>query len=342
MFRRILVPLDGSPEAEDAIPFAGMLTRASGGTVLLLCLARAAQPEVAIRGQADGEPYFKALEQRRTLPAPVEYGVGKGGEALAVTAAAREWRADLIVLRCGRRTNQHWRFTEDVATDIMRQSPVPVLLLRAGDWASVPAEGGMRTFCPGALRFLVPLDGSELAESAIRPALHLMAALAGASTCVLHLVRVVAVDSRWRMAAQYLDEVATHVRRESAAICHNLEVTWSVIAHVDAAEALERLAEVGEDVAARESWSVARDVVPVSPSTEATGQSSSEFGACDFLVMTTHGRSGLSRWALGSTAEGVLARTGLPILLVRARSGEARREDDDLAVERWRTRPLPC
>ncbi len=36
MFQRILVPLDGSPCAEWAVPVAGRIARASGGSVILL------------------------------------------------------------------------------------------------------------------------------------------------------------------------------------------------------------------------------------------------------------------------------------------------------------------
>ena len=38
----------------------------------------------------------------------------------------------------------------------------------------------------------------------------------------------------------------------------------------------------------------------------------------DLIAMSTHGRSGISRWALGSVAERVLRSGNRPILLVRA------------------------
>src|SRR5262249_52164400 len=38
----------------------------------------------------------------------------------------------------------------------------------------------------------------------------------------------------------------------------------------------------------------------------------------DLIVMTTHGRSGLGRWLYGSVAEAVLARSLVPVLLVRS------------------------
>jgi nucleotide-binding universal stress UspA family protein len=43
-----------------------------------------------------------------------------------------------------------------------------------------------------------------------------------------------------------------------------------------------------------------------------------EVGA-DLIVMSTHGRSGITRWVLGSTAHKVLIRAETPILLIRSK-----------------------
>jgi nucleotide-binding universal stress UspA family protein len=42
--------------------------------------------------------------------------------------------------------------------------------------------------------------------------------------------------------------------------------------------------------------------------------------AADLIVMSTHGRSGLSRWLLGNVAEKVLRHSEVPVLLVNARA----------------------
>ncbi len=41
--------------------------------------------------------------------------------------------------------------------------------------------------------------------------------------------------------------------------------------------------------------------------------------AADLIVMCTHGRSGISRWVLGSVALKVLTRAETPILLIRSK-----------------------
>jgi nucleotide-binding universal stress UspA family protein len=43
-----------------------------------------------------------------------------------------------------------------------------------------------------------------------------------------------------------------------------------------------------------------------------------EFGGMDLIAMSTHGRTGVSRWVLGSVAEKVLRASTIPLLLVRA------------------------
>jgi nucleotide-binding universal stress UspA family protein len=48
-------------------------------------------------------------------------------------------------------------------------------------------------------------------------------------------------------------------------------------------------------------------------------QAGKKVGA-DLIVMSTHGRSGLGRWALGSVAERVLRYSEIPLLLVNARA----------------------
>jgi nucleotide-binding universal stress UspA family protein len=40
----------------------------------------------------------------------------------------------------------------------------------------------------------------------------------------------------------------------------------------------------------------------------------------DLLIMSTHGRSGLNRWMMGSVAEKVLRYGKVPLLLVNARA----------------------
>lgn len=94
-------------------------------------------------------------------------------------------------------------------------------------------------------------------------------------------------------AKTYLTSVTAHLREGIAAEL-NLTVTWSVALDTDAADAIIRVAEVGEDP-------------------EGVGV----FGGCDLIALATHGRGGVQRWAMGSVAERILTETTLPVMIVR-------------------------
>ncbi len=44
---------------------------------------------------------------------------------------------------------------------------------------------------------------------------------------------------------------------------------------------------------------------------------SESFAASDLVVMSSHGRTGMARWFMGSVAEGILKRSSVPVLLIR-------------------------
>ena len=150
---------------------------------------------------------------------------------------------------------------------------------------------------------MVPLDGSAFAERAVEAAI----ALARTGNVRVHLVQaheppivpsspdvLVPYDAEWdavrrREEQEYLQTVANRVS-ERAGVPVRSEV-------VDGPPAMS-LAMYARDM------------------------------EVDLIVMTTHGRSGLSRLWLGSVADGVVRRSGVPVLLIRA--GESATEPIDL------------
>ena len=59
-----------------------------------------------------------------------------------------------------------------------------------------------------------------------------------------------------------------------------------------------------------------------------------ESNEMDIILMATHGRSGIRRWALGSVAEKVLSASKVPVLLVRAGV------PDDIVYDKWPNRSI--
>ncbi len=320
MFRRILVPLDGSRRAEEALPVAARLARASQGSLLLVRIATieptfywsgfgpALIDEVLEGAQEEARQYLQRIlattPELQGLTAEVIVRTGVIAEALL--EIAQEEHADLVVLCShGYSGLKRWALGS-VASRMVRHATMPVLVLREHG----PALQGPQPGLERALRAVVPLDGSPQAKAALEPAALLLAALAAPSSAALHLVSVVEVDERaedatsqqrrergLKRAEHYLATTVEHIRRKLVApALADLPValTWSVIARKDVAHAIIDVAERGEEV-------------------EGMGV----FGGCDFIAMATHGREGMARWTLGSVTERVLVATRLPVLVVR-------------------------
>lgn len=336
MYKRIMVPLDGSARAERAIPVAARLARAAGGVVVLTEIVRApvefevgAAPvapwvPAAVREERDhAANYLTRIASMRELD-----GIGTrrcvyaGPVAPALLMAAREQTVDLIVMTTHGRTGLARWALGSVADKVIRHAGMPTLVLP--DQASPPP-------CPqpDALRrvtILVPLDGSTTAESAIVPAAQIAVALSGGGEAALHLVRVVETDvdaaPPWPVdgvapppvddsaaldaAKSYLASLVGEVRAERLAGLP-VQVTWSAVLgeqsgalQSDVAAAIIRVAETGE-------------------AAEGLGPAS----RCDLVGMATHGRGGVRRWALGSITDRVLHAIGLPTLVVPPRGAES-------------------
>ena len=333
MFRRILVPLDGSARAEQALPIAARIARASGGSVMLLHVVSiprefgpslqqtALQQEVIDAAIAGATTYLSQAAQTYDL-AGVETKVAllAGPAALTILDTAKEQQSNLILIASHGATGfKRWALGS-VAQQVARSSPVPVLVLR--ERGTVPSSSYPDKTRPlHTVAAVVALDGSQLAEAAILPAANLVAALAAPAAGSLHLTRVVQrpgvaamlsarehMDPQQRVRAsteamEYLCQLADDLRAGPGADL-NLAISWSITLDPTVADALIKVAEQGN-----------------------VDGGTCIFGGCDILALATHGRSGLQRLALGSVTEYILGRTKLPLLIVRPQ-----REQPELAA----------
>lgn len=135
-------------------------------------------------------------------------------------------------------------------------------------------------------RILVPLDGSELAETAIAQATE----MAASRSATLMLVR--------------------------AAEARTLPGTDMIGAQIEAVQEAEGyLANVKAKLERQGVQKVEANVWYGSAA--ATIIEAAQLYKPDLIVMSTHGRSGLGRLIFGSVAESVLRGTTVPILLIR-------------------------
>ena len=323
MFRRILVPLDGSALAERALPIAARLARSSGGSITLLRvvpspLAFTSQPtesSVPMQGDVDSDHAGAVAYLTRITASSELAGVATNTEVFRSTPAemilsvARSKQMDIIIMCSHGYTGMTRWALGSVAEKVASHAPVPVLVLRKG--GLVPASP--HPDAPRPLRVLVALDGSTRAELGIEPAAYLSAALAAPFQGALHLMQVVKpanadigesnIDEDGESQAvldrvrRYLSSLVGHLvegRMVSAVTDLKLPVSWSVAVDPDIASALIRVAENGDDA-----------------------QEAGVSGGCDIITMTTHGYGGVQRWAMGSITARVLRATRLPLLIVR-------------------------
>lgn len=136
-----------------------------------------------------------------------------------------------------------------------------------------------------ANKILVPLDGSEMAEAAIAPALDM--AQAGSS-----LILVRAADARILPGADVIGAQIRAVREAEDYL----------------AGVKEKLEKAGVGRIETHVW-----YGPAAPAVVEAAR----VQKVDLIVMSTHGRSGFGRMIFGSVAESVLRGTRVPIFLVR-------------------------
>jgi len=140
-------------------------------------------------------------------------------------------------------------------------------------------------------KILVPLDGSELAECALS---HVRAIATGCRVPEVVLLGVVEPISQPVYAA-FGDEQVRDIQKATQAYANDylLKVAGGL----------------------KEDGIVVQTVVVSGRPAEGILDYASNNQA-DLIIMSTHGRSGVSRWVLGSVAEKVVRRSVAPVLII--------------------------
>ncbi len=278
MFRSIVIPLDGSLEAEAALPLAGTIARASGGSVHLLSVA----PAAAQLGIEDSVDYLEGLTRDlRNAGVAAHSHVRCGDPAREIVTYARSERADLIVMATRAVGNRSMLALTSVTRNVLTETPAPILLLRPG--SSVP--GRIHTL-------LVPIDGSPGGSLAVAAA-RALADGTGARVVVLQVVVPVASHGFGATIDEYLDPEWEALARATA--------------HTFVEAVARRLNQAGVESEARvATGEVGCEILRCADDVDA-----------DMVVMSTHSVTWPARAFLGSVADRVLCDGTRPVLLVR-------------------------
>ena len=306
MNETIMVPLDGSPLAETALPAAVALAHATGRSLLLLGVA---VPPARLGGLgwppaalitpvpwwplelADYEGYLAGVAARlQPRGLPVEILLRQGDPATEILAEVADNPAlHTIAMATHGRSGVARTVLGSVAERVLQAAAVPVLLVRGG---SPPAAATP----PAYQRILVPLDGSPFAAQALDTATD----LAGRTGATLLLLAVLPPLQTLSFAEAGLRPYWSEAARIAAADSATLALTTTAVRLESQGLAVRTLLRHG------------------SPAAEIVRCATDE--AADLIVLATHGRSGLPRLWLGSVALGVVRSATQPVLTMRAPS----------------------
>src|SRR6266571_3709526 len=145
MFHTLLVPLDGSTRAEQALSLASCIARYSGGSLLLLRVVNtttdvrmfATEPSAMVPDATMESPLMDAVAYLAQIVTSSELrglklsvGIVSGTAAECILDSAREQRTDVIVMGSHGYTGTKRWIMGSVTQKVARYSPVPVLVVR--------------------------------------------------------------------------------------------------------------------------------------------------------------------------------------------------------------------
>lgn len=295
MYERILVPTDGSEYASGAGARATHLATAFDATVSLLNVIDLDAEAGPFSAGGVGEEYVERLKDEgretladtaSTLDREVQTEVVTGRPAEAILESAMERDVDLIAMGTRGKTGVQRYVMGSVTERVVSLAEMPVLTVNE------PQQGGA---VPDYEDVLLPTDGSEAALAAVDHGL----AIADRFDARVHAVNVV------------------HTPAATASADRSLSP--EVMASLESAGE-----EVVSEVAARAEEAGVEVVTAVREGTTAeTLLDYADEGGIDLITMGTAGRTGLSRYLLGSTTERVIRHAEPPVLAVNARHLDA-------------------
>jgi nucleotide-binding universal stress UspA family protein len=303
------VPLDGSAESERILQWVRPLARRLDASVVLLAvleqpgpngvttgMPRVADPAAlaqaegiltaAQRGRDRAMAYLRVVAQKTGLAdAAVRTVVafGSAGEMIAQVAGAEE--ADMIAMATRRESSLARGILGSATARVLQLHAAPALVVRVDAQHQAPGEDWPQNV-------LVPLDVSPLSECAVGPAISLAKAL-GAKLRFLRVTPRV-----------YYPGIGGDIQYAGSSVFFGPELRKEAFEYL--APFVERAVSAGVDAFAEaRSGAAAAQIVDVLHQLPAS-----------MAMMTSHGRGGLKRWALGSVTDKVIRSSAEPVMVL--------------------------
>jgi len=295
MYKQLLIPLDGSKNAENVLPYARLLAAKLNLPTELLSVV-----ETPVSAAAERAFYFDEIIER-AVEVSREYlnRIAKSFDGIRVTIAVEKGNPEeMIIERAeadentliamathGRSGIARW-LLGSVAEKVVREAKNPLFLVRAKEEAKTQGQAALNPL-------IVPLDGSKVAES-ILP--HVIELARGIKLKVV-LLQAFTLKQIIYTYKDYIPDFDALERSSKSGASRYLQ------------EKERQLKEAGLDVSSiAAEGEAAETIIELAK------------GSPDSLIaMCTHGRSGIRRWMLGSTTEKVVRHADNPVLTVRAK-----------------------
>jgi nucleotide-binding universal stress UspA family protein len=301
MFRRLLVPLDGSQLSEAVLPMAAFLAQGAGARVTLLHVVEKRAPSTVhgdrhLTTAAEAEAYLRDVAAKYFPPGvTVDWHVHRreiSDVAHSLADHADELESDLVImLTHGHGHLRRW-FFGTVAQQVVRLGPSPLVMLQPAADGKVPVP---------FRQLLVPLDGQPAHEAGLGPALD----VARLSSAAVHLLTVVPTTSTLGGAEAASAQLMPAATREVLDLAEEQAVDY-LYGHAARLE--------------KEGIAVAATVARGEPA-EVIRETAARVGA-DLVVLGTHGSAGMEAFWSGSLAQKLIGRTASSFILTPAPATE--------------------
>ncbi|MDZ4246745.1 MAG: universal stress protein [Dehalococcoidia bacterium] len=283
MFEKIMAPLDGSESAEVVLPHVEYLAELFGSEIDLVGVCEE-------RGGMDRllSVYLDKLASQIAVRGNVVHPIILYGQpAPEIVDYGEKNNISLIVMAShGRSGDTRWNMGS-VVDKTSKASTAPLLLIKS----KVPDERIKNNTVVS--KILVPLDGSTLGEAAL-PYVTALALQAKAEVVLLNVISpTLPLTATESFYSDYSTEIINAQQKEVQGYLQNI---------------VNKLNSEGIQASFK---------VEVGSTSEKILETADR-ERIDLIGMSTHGRTGISRWFYGSVAGRILNNAAAPVLLVRA------------------------
>jgi len=322
MFKKILVPLDGSEHSRKIVGWATGLAGSLDAEIILLSVIDPEEIEIleattrvtnevsedgsvksAIRTPSDviedaisqAEKNLQSEADRITAAGVVAtISVGAGSPAEVIVSEAHARQVDVIAMATRRESALARGVLGSVTDRVLHSTSTPIFTLYPGELHDFDDTKS------GPHRVIVPLDGSALAETAVQPAVEIAKA-AKAEIVFTEVLRLpffgVGVAGIEYGAGDYAGDFGIDSQKQ--------EISEYLSGFVKDAEATGLKASA--------------NIRTGSPSQQIVDEASESENT--IVVMGSHGAGGLKRWVVGSVADKVIRSARRPVLVIPPKTG---------------------